>query len=183
MDADNPLALEPRYAPRGVTKENFRPLAFQGLWYEIASTDTPFAADCDGATAVYEWNESEQVMYVRNTCLRNGVPVRERRATGRIAGDGPPLRLELEFEQPEVPGGKGDYLILDTDYSQFALVGSRGTAYNTRYEYLWLLARQPRVSEPLAFVWLEKARSAGFYAKVNFRDSRIAKRESSCALL
>lgn len=182
MDADNPLALEPRYAPSGVTKENFRPLAYQGLWYEIASTDTPFAADCDGATAAYTWNEREQLMYVLNTCLRDGAAVRTRRATARIVGDGPPLRLALQFDQPEVPGAQGDYLILETNYSDFALVGSRGSAFGQRYEFLWLLARRPAVSQPLAFVWLEKALSYGFSLNnVKFRQSTTSK--SQCALL
>lgn len=79
---------------------------------------------------------------------------------------------------------RGTYLILATDYSRYAVVKSTGSAFGRSYELLWVLARRPDVSEPLARVWLEQALNyTPYVGTVKVRDSRIAKSESTCALL
>jgi apolipoprotein D and lipocalin family protein len=120
------------------------PQAYQGLWYEIARTPTPFQESCaGGVTAVYEIIDPETV-HVLNRCdlLDGGVDSTE--GTARVLNQS---FNALEVEFPGVPPQQGaNYLIEAVG----PVEGGRylWAAVRSPHDDLgWILARTPELEQ------------------------------------
>ncbi len=109
---------------------------YQGTWYEIASLPNYFQRGCHCTRAEYMLEGND--VKVSNSCYR-GEPLKYSSATAKAwATDSSNSRLKVRFFWPFT----GDYWVLyvSPDY-QYALVGTPSRSY------LWLLARQPEISD------------------------------------
>jgi apolipoprotein D and lipocalin family protein len=131
---------------------------YLGTWYEIARLPMRHEpADGTDVSAHYSLDEDGKVR-VQNRCRVDGeVEESIGQATPVDAGNS---RLEVTF-LPEglrwIPFTKGDYWVLklDPDY-RFALVGTPNR------DFLWLLAREPRIDPLVRQAYLDEATRQGF---------------------
>lgn len=126
---------------------------YMGRWYEIASFPNWFQNDCYCTMAEYELKGDH--VSVRNSCRKGSPQGRLNRVTGKaypVPGSNN-SRLKVRFFWPF----KGDYwvLALDDRY-QYALVG------HPSKNYLWILSRNPGMSEEVYQSLLEKAARHGY---------------------
>lgn len=117
------------------------PARYAGRWYEIARLPNAFERNCAGVTADYAVREDGRIS-VRNTC-RAGAPdgpARVAEGVARIVDPQTNARLRVRFFGPF----EGDYWVLDRaeDYA-WSLVGEPSG------RYLWILAREPVISDAL----------------------------------
>jgi apolipoprotein D and lipocalin family protein len=142
------LALFAGCAPSTTKRLGLRPLQtvahvdlsrYLGTWYEIASFPQSFQRGCTATTANYTLREDGEVD-VRNRCRLGSLDGKEKSALGRarIVDRTTNAKLEVTFFRPFW----GDYWIIELaeDYS-YAVVGHPGR------DYLWVLARTPRMRE------------------------------------
>ena len=131
---------------------------YLGTWYEIARL--PMKHEPENATDVtahYSLDEEGRVR-VRNRCRVDG-QVEESVGQATPVDEGH-SRLEVSF-LPEglrwIPFTKGDYWVLklDTGY-RVALVGTPD------HQFLWLLAREPRLDPLVRKAFLDEALRQGF---------------------
>jgi len=114
---------------------------YAGKWYEIARFPNRFQRGCAGeVTATYTLRPDGKITVLNECRTPEGRP---KRATGtaRLAdARGPASRLKVTFFWPF----SGDYWVigLDHDY-RWALVGDPDR------DYLWILSREPRISDDL----------------------------------
>jgi apolipoprotein D and lipocalin family protein len=98
---------------------------------------------------------------VVNRCRKEGDVVTEAEGRARLADkDGPNTKLEVRFAPAWLsflPFVWGNYWIIDLaeDYS-YAVIGEPGR------EYLWVLARAPRMDEATLGTILERVRLQGY---------------------
>jgi apolipoprotein D and lipocalin family protein len=131
---------------------------YLGTWYEIARLPMRHEpADGTDVSAHYSLDEDGKVR-VQNRCRVDGeVEESVGQATPIDAGNS---RLEVTF-LPEglrwIPFTKGDYWVLklDPEY-RFALVGTPNR------DFLWLLAREPRIDPLVRQAYLDEATRQGF---------------------
>jgi apolipoprotein D and lipocalin family protein len=115
---------------------------YLGTWYEIAAYPQRFQRDCVASRATYSRLEDGRIR-VLNECRDKTLDGEIRRASGVAwvaEGGASNAKLTVRFFWPF----RGDYWIieLDPDY-QYAVVG------HPSREYLWILARTPRMEETL----------------------------------
>lgn len=134
---------------------------YQGRWYEIARLPNRFQEQCvSDVTANYELLDNGKVQ-VTNRCRKSDGGWMEADGIARLdASDGREAALEVRFAPRWLslfPFVWGDYRVmaLDREYTH-ALVGSQNR------KYLWILARQPTIPEPLFKRLLSEARRQGF---------------------
>ncbi len=139
--------------PEGVQPvENFELDRYLGRWYEIARLDHSFERGLTKVTAEYAAGPDGSVRV-----LNTGYDAQEgwQSAEGKALFVGPPDEgyLKVSFFGPFY----GSYIVfeLDPDY-QFAFVSGNTTSY------LWLLAREPEVSESLRARFIARAAELGF---------------------
>ncbi|PKL75177.1 MAG: hypothetical protein CVV27_16725 [Candidatus Melainabacteria bacterium HGW-Melainabacteria-1] len=129
---------------------------YTGSWYEIASFETMFQdRDCAGTSATYTLNPDGTIK-VWNQCYVptfNGYRLDRIEGRAWVAEPNSQARLKVSFFGPF----EGDYwvLALDENY-QYALVGAPNR------NYLWVLSRDPVMSESVYQSLLDTARSQGF---------------------
>lgn len=125
---------------------------FLGKWYEIARYDHKFERDMQAVTAEYSLADNGMVK-VLNSGFRDG---ELETAEGKAKQPDPennPAHLRVSFFWFFY----SDYniLMLGEDYS-YALIGSKSA------DYLWILAREPRLDENLKTAILDEARRRGY---------------------
>lgn len=132
---------------------------YTGTWYEIARLPQWFQRGCYNSTATYGLMEDGGVS-VTNRCQRkDGPSVAEGEA--RVVPDSGNAKLKVRFDNwfsrllPRVAEGNYWIISLDKDY-QTVVIGEPGR------EYLWILARQPRLPEDQYQALVETAREKGF---------------------
>lgn len=140
---------------------------YMGTWYEIASFPQKFQKGCHCTTATYEMTDKGFVRVINN-CRKDAADGKLKAATGKafvVEGTGN-AKLKVQFFWPF----RGDYWIIDLadDYS-YAVVGAPDR------DYLWILARTPRMDESLY-----REIVARCVAKA-FDVSRLAMTDQSCA--
>ena len=112
---------------------------YMGLWYEIARFPNRFEEDCEATTAEYELRDNGRVS-VTNSCRQGSVDGDLDVANGRarIVNERTNAELKVSFFGPFW----GDYWVigLADDYS-LAMVGEPSG------RYLWILAREPEISD------------------------------------
>jgi apolipoprotein D and lipocalin family protein len=122
---------------------------YLGTWYEIARFDHWFERDMTHAKASYEMRDDGHIN-VSNTVLKNG---KKKTATAIAKTTATPGLLRVSFFRPFY----GDYRILwlDNDY-RYALIGGDDA------DYLWILAREPKISESMREALLNEAKHRGY---------------------
>jgi apolipoprotein D and lipocalin family protein len=134
---------------------------YAGTWYEVARLPNPFQKDCAGeVTATYRLLD-DGALEVVNTCRSADGSMKQAIGRARKASaDGPDAKLEVRFAPAFLsflPFVWGNYWIIDlaSDYS-YAVVGEPDRAY------LWILARQPELSDSTMQEILARTRGQGY---------------------
>lgn len=133
---------------------------YQGVWYEIARLPNEFQDQCVGdVTAEYTLLESGKVEVINRCRLEDG-SIDQANGLARRPDPDRPAALEVRFAPrwlSLLPFVWGEYQVfaLDDDY-QWALVGDPSR------EYLWMLARTPRIDSALYQDLIEQAAAQGF---------------------
>lgn len=131
------------------TVKNFDLERFMGRWYEIARFDHSFERGMQGVTANYSLQNDGTVLVV-NSGLRGGKPTE---AVGRAKTTSQVGRLRVSFFWIFY----SDYNILEMDKDgQWVLVGSRSP------QYLWILARTPKLSDDVMNQIINLAEQRGY---------------------
>jgi apolipoprotein D and lipocalin family protein len=140
--------------PPGIAPvQGFDAERYLGTWYEIARLDHRFERGLEQVTATYRRREDGGLAVLN----RGFDPVREvwKTAEGRAYFQSAPdlASLQVSFFGPFYGGYH--VFALDPDYG-WALVSGP-----TR-EYLWILARQPRLPDEVLSALIAKAEASGF---------------------
>ncbi|WP_372865045.1 lipocalin family protein [Spongiibacter sp.] len=133
--------------------ENFELSRYLGKWYEVARLDHRFERGLSQVSAEYRLRDDGGIAVINRGF--NAEKGRWQQAEGRAYFVSEPTRghLKVSFFGPfyasYVVFGLGD------DY-QYAFVSGPG------HDYLWLLAREPHVSQQVWQAFVERATEAGF---------------------
>lgn len=116
---------------------------YMGTWFEIAKFPNWFQRKCAGGTrADYRLKDEGRVQVINRCQLDNGDLI-EAVGTARQIGPATSPRLEVRFA-PDwlsfLPMVWGDYWVIDLD-EDYRLVA----VSEPRREYLWILARTPKI--------------------------------------
>ena len=132
---------------------------YSGKWHEVARLPNSFQRDDSTAVAEYTLNPDSTVG-VRNTETRPDGTTKV--ATGKASAvpGSNQARLRVKFSglaslAPNPVEGNYWVIGLEPDYS-VAVVGTPGR------KYLWILAREPKISAAKLDRWKAKARELGF---------------------
>ncbi len=143
------------------TVEAFSIEKYLGRWHQIALLPNRFQKECVGETTANYSLLSDGKLRVLNRCrIANGEYI-EATGEGRINRRyGDPARLQVRFAPAWLSWLAlvwGDYWVMsiDEDYSS-VMVGTPSR------EYLWILAREPALSETRYQQLIERAKLAGF---------------------
>lgn len=112
---------------------------YLGRWYEIARYPNRFEKQCDrDATATYALREDGRIS-VLNACTRHDGSRDEAKGWAKVSDQATNAKLKVTFFWPFF----GDYWILDLGPNyEYAVVGE------PQRKYLWILSREPHMSEP-----------------------------------
>lgn len=134
---------------------------YAGTWHEIARYPNWFQRNCAGEVTATYTLRADGTVGVLNACrTAEGETLRAEGEARRPDPAGAPARLEVRFAPAWLawlPFVWADYWVIELapDYS-YALVGEP-----TR-EYLWILARSPRIDEATYARLLERATALGY---------------------
>ena len=132
---------------------------YGGTWYEIARLPQWFQRGCYNSTATYTLEAPHRIGVV-NRCQRKDGPSEATGTARALEGSGD-AKLKVRFDNwfsrllPRLAEGNYWVLALDQDY-QTVVVGGPSR------DYLWILARQPRLPEDRYQALVEVAREKGF---------------------
>jgi len=139
---------------------------YAGTWYEIARLPQWFQRGCYNSTATYSVNNNDSVdndstVKVVNRCQREDEDASVAEGQARVVADSGNAKLKVRFDNwfsrllPTI--AEGDYWIiaLDKDY-RTVVIGEPGR------EYLWILARQPRLPDDEYRALVSLAEEKGF---------------------
>ena len=122
---------------------------YLGRWYEIGRFDHSFERGLTNATAMYTMRPDGRIGVMNSGMKKGKVKV----AMGKAKTTDKPAVLKVSFFGPFY----SDYrvLMLAPDYS-YALVGSGSD------KYLWILAREPQISDSVKYDILREAQRRGY---------------------
>src|SRR5262245_43693534 len=126
---------------------------FQGGWYEIAKLPRPTQEGCVATTASYRL-KSPTELDVYSECREGALdgPVRRMAARAVVTDPDEPAKLSLDFG-----GFFGDYWIVEVGKNyEYAAVG------HPSRDYLWILAREPTMSDAEYRGVVERAKKKDF---------------------
>ena len=140
--------------PQGVEPvRGFAVDRYTGTWYEIARFDHSFERGLTNVRADYALRKDGGID-VTNSGFDPGKKVwKKARGRGYFIGDPDVGQLKVSFFGPFY--GAYNVIALDRDYAWAIVCG------NTR-NYLWVLARTPKLEAPVMTALIEKAKSMGF---------------------
>lgn len=134
---------------------------YAGTWYEIARLPNRFQKRCAGdVTATYTLREGGGLK-VLNQCREKDGELKKAEGRARLADrDGLSSKLKVRFAPSWLswlPFVWGDYWVLELapDYSR-AVVGSPDR------DYLWILAREPRLDDAVYDDLVRRAAAKGY---------------------
>lgn len=133
---------------------------YAGTWHEIARLPQWFQRGCYNSTATYSLNDDGSVKVV-NRCQREDDEPSVTEGEARVVPGSNNAKLKVRFDNwfsrllPKVAEGNYWVIALDKDY-QTVVIGEPGR------EYLWILARQPRLPEDQYQALVGLAEEKGF---------------------
>ncbi len=140
--------------------ENFELSRYLGKWYEVARLDHRFERGLSQVSAEYRLRDDGGIAVINRGF--NAAKGRWQQAEGRAYFVSEPTRghLKVSFFGPFY----ASYVVfgLDADY-QYAFVSGPDN------DYLWLLAREPQVSQQVWQAFVQRASEAGFDADALIR--------------
>jgi len=147
----------PAIAVRSVPSVDLK--RYQGTWYEVARLPLAFEASCVGQPTANYRLEGERVA-VLNRCAGANGELREALGVARVVPGTGNAQLKVSFAPGWLrwlPMVWADYWVLelDADY-QVALIGTPSR------DHLWVLARQPQVSQAALQALTRRAKAMGF---------------------
>lgn len=126
---------------------------YLGTWYEIARLDHSFEKGLEKVTARYSLREDGGIKVVNRGFDPSSRKWKESIGKAYFVDDSHTGRLKVSFFGPFYGGY--NIIFLGKDYSYSVVCGpGRG--------YLWILAREPKIDEPLLAELVEKAKALGF---------------------
>jgi apolipoprotein D and lipocalin family protein len=133
---------------------------YMGTWYEIAKYPNRFQKQCAGDTSASYRLLPDKTVEVINRCRRADGRVDAAVGSARQIGAADAATLQVRFAPAWLsflPAVWGDYWVIDLDPDyQLAAVS------DPRREYLWILARTPRVAPQAYAALLERLARMGF---------------------
>jgi apolipoprotein D and lipocalin family protein len=141
--------------PEGVEPvRGFELERYLGSWYEIARLDHSFERGLSEVTANYALREDGAVRVLNRGYSAQEKSWDEAEGKAYFVGDQDVGHLKVSFFGPFY----GAYVVfgLDREDYQYAFVAGPDTSY------LWLLAREPQVSEEVLQRFIRQARELGF---------------------
>lgn len=144
--------------------EHFDLNKYAGKWYEIARLDNRFEKDLIGVTAFYRTGENGEIEVINRGF--NPLTNTRQMAKGKVRfKDQPTLgHLEVSFFWNFYSSYK--ILELDKNY-EYALVTS------DTFDYLWILARDSTLEEPIYQQLVDKAKQLGFDTSALIKISHL----------
>lgn len=141
--------------PAGVTPvTGFEVRRYMGDWYEIARLDHSFERDMEDVSARYTLNDDGSVSVLnRGYDTRRG-KWRSAEGRARFIGDSSTGSLKVSFFGPFYGGYH--IIALDREQYRWALVAGPNR------DYLWILARERTLPEPVRQQLVQQAQAAGF---------------------
>lgn len=133
---------------------------YLGVWYEIARKPMYFQNQCaKNVQAVYTLNVNGNVN-VENSCINADGHLEQAQGEAYVVNAPHNSKLRVSF-LPEslrwLPVGRGDYWILKLDANYHTvLVGE------PKKKYLWILSREPHLSEDIVQEYIKYAQSLGY---------------------
>lgn len=144
-----------KYTPEGVQGvDGFDSQRYLGTWYEIARIDNTFERGLERVSATYSLNKDGSLRVLNKGFDAKQKQWKQAEGKARFVSGADRGCLKVSFFGPFY----GGYNILEldkTDYSYALVCG------NTR-SYLWILARQPKLPEPVLAALTQKAQTWGF---------------------
>jgi len=140
--------------PEGVEPvSRFEADRYLGRWYEIARLDHSFEEGLSNVTAEYGRRDDGGVRVINRGFDTEDQEWSDIEGIARFVGPEDEAHLKVSFFGPFY----ASYVVFDLaeDYSHAFVSG-----YNT--DYLWLLAREPEVSDALRDRFVSRARQLGF---------------------
>lgn len=141
--------------PDGLTAvDNFDINRYTGRWYEIARLDHRFERGLSNVTAEYALQEDNTVSVLNRGYDEQAQQWDEAEGRAKFVGDTDQGSLKVSFFGPFYGGYH--IIALDHDNYQWAMVSGP-----TR-DYLWILAREPVLTDEVYDALLAQARASGF---------------------
>lgn len=133
---------------------------YMGTWYEIAKFPNRFQKKCAGFTNATYSALADGTLKVANRCRNDKGETEEAIGAARQVGGPNSPRLKVRFAPAILsflPMVWGDYWVIDLDAGyQLAAVSE------PKREYLWILARTPKVDEARYRALLARLEGQGF---------------------
>ena len=150
------------------TVPDFKIDQYQGRWYEIARIDHIERASCQNAVADYYLSPDDTIS-VNNYCTSPGKATEKISGVGTIPDPNVPSKLKIDFRTSFGFSRQGDYWVVLTDYTSYALVSGGDP------EYLWILSRKKQMSI-CRYRWLvEQAKNLGYRSELLKLDFNVLK--------
>lgn len=127
---------------------------YLGGWYEIARLDHAFERGLTDVTAQYSLRDDGTVQVINRGYDPKTQKWKQAEGTARFIGDPRTGRLKVSFFGPFY--GAYNIIALDRTHYAWALVCGPDT------DYLWILARSPKLDDGVVENLLNIARKAGF---------------------
>jgi apolipoprotein D and lipocalin family protein len=129
-------ALEP------TTVAGFSLTPYVGTWYEVARIPNVFQRQCATNSIEYYTVLPNGRMGVRNTCQKANGKLSQVKGEAWATDPNHPAQLKVGFFKllGRYPF-TGDYWVLGTDYTGYAIVS------DPKRKYCWVMSRQPQLSE------------------------------------
>ncbi len=144
--------------------ENFDLNRYAGKWYEIARLDNRFEKNLIGVTAFYKLGENGEIEVINRGFNETNNTRQVAKGTARFVEKSNVGHLEVSFFWPFYSGYK--ILELDKEYD-YALVTS------DTFDYLWILARDPALSDTTYQSLVDKAQKLGFNTSALIKISHL----------
>lgn len=127
---------------------------YQGKWYEIARLDHDFEAGLSDVTAAYSINDDGTVAVINRGFDKDAAEWQIADGKAKFVEEPEIARLKVSFFGPFY----GSYVVFGLDKANYRYAFVAGPSH----DYLWLLARDPQVSESVRTEFIEAAAQAGF---------------------
>ncbi|MDZ8119308.1 lipocalin family protein [Pontiella agarivorans] len=131
----------------------FEPERYMGVWYEIARFPHGFEEGMSNVTATYSLNQDGSISVINRGYIDEKQEWKKAEAHAKLKGPPSEGWLKVSFFKPFY--GSYKIISLDDDYSRAIVTAGS-------YNYLWLLAREPQLTEETYTAMVQRAGELGF---------------------